>query len=1103
VGPADAALSAVRLGLEPVSNRQRTFAPSGFFALRTPLLPHCDLTAWWSDLEAPRTPSESEELESAVARDRAVLGLRLRAAYRRPELRDALFLASPVLEQSLDGWLVGEPGRQADSLEPSLTRYFVRACARPTPFGLFAGCSTGTIGPRTRLELPGRAAYRRHSRLDGAYLDALTAALAREPALADTLVFRPNTSLYRVGGRVRYVQARIDRDAHGGERRRTHHLVAVDDSKAVTRALAVAESGATASDLALELTGDRITEAAARGFVAALIERQIVVPELGLRATGVEPLDDVVTQLRDAGAIDAAGVLDRVRTELESVDRAGLATETGRYRALAAQLEELPTKAALPQLFQVDMTKPAPAAVLGEAVVAELSRGVELLCGLVRPPSNDELTRFRDAFTARYERIAVPLVEALDEESGIGATLAASGRAAASPLLAGLPFALAGEDTRPWGRRERVLLNLLARALARGDREIVLDRTDLDAMVEPRHPPVPDAFAVMATIAAASQEALDRGDFRVLFQGAEGPSGARLLGRFLYADPELRQGVENHLRAEEALRPDAVFAEIVHIPRGRLGNIVYRPVLRAYELPYLGRSGAPAASQLPVTDLLVSVDDGEIVLRSQRLGKTVVPRLTTAHNFRAGSLTLYRFLCLLQNQRSAPAVFFDWGVLADAPFLPRVRNGRLVLSRASWRLRREELRRLGAAHGADLFRVVRTLRAERDIPRHVGLVDRDRVLPVDFECVLSLESFVQLVKQRETALLAEPFAEPDALCARGPEGAFVHEIVVPFVRTAPAKNGAEPASGGEPSAVPATFRRSLLPGSEWLYAKLYAGAAGLDRLLLDVVAPLVHELTLAGAVDEWFFLRYGDPDLHLRVRFHGEPEVLHAHVLPALEAAAERPLADGRLRRLQLDTYEREVERYGGAEGLLVAERIFRIDSDAVLAILALLDLDDAGADERWRLALLGCAAMLADFGIDRARRLALADSLRDALQREQQWKSELATGLGKRFRRERASLESLLESLESPSDASNPLGPGIALIRERSARLAPLAAELRSLEQAQRLTLPRDALVLSYVHMHVNRAVRAGTRAHELVLYDFLARLYRTQEARAPSRDA
>jgi lantibiotic biosynthesis protein len=55
-------------------------------------------------------------------------------------------------------------------------------------------------------------------------------------------------------------------------------------------------------------------------------------------------------------------------------------------------------------------------------------------------------------------------------------------------------------------------------------------------------------------------------------------------------------------------------------------------VLREREIVYLGRSGAPADHQLPLTDLLVSVRDGRVVLRSRSLGREVVPRLTNAHN---------------------------------------------------------------------------------------------------------------------------------------------------------------------------------------------------------------------------------------------------------------------------------------------------------------------------------------------------------------------------------------------------------------------------------------------------------------------------------------
>ena len=38
-----------------------------------------------------------------------------------------------------------------------------------------------------------------------------------------------------------------------------------------------------------------------------------------------------------------------------------------------------------------------------------------------------------------------------------------------------------------------------------------------------------------------------------------------------------------------------------------MGNVLYRPVLREYEIPYLGRFGAPPEQQLPLSDLLVGV----------------------------------------------------------------------------------------------------------------------------------------------------------------------------------------------------------------------------------------------------------------------------------------------------------------------------------------------------------------------------------------------------------------------------------------------------------------------------------------------------------------
>jgi hypothetical protein len=488
-------------------------------------------------------------------------------------------------------------------MERALVRYFLRMAGRATPFGLFAGSSVGTVGDTTCLELARRRHYSRHTRLDMDYLVTLTDALARQPELRNVLSVCVNSSLYRVHDRLRYLEVRRNGDGW------THHHVALEATDYLTATLTRAGDGASAVSLASSLVKDDpdAAEEEADEYVGDLLDNQVLISELRPAVTGPEPIDGLVARLRERGAGRAGDCLERVRLELAALDENGLGAEPARYRALAGSLGELPAEPDLARLVQVDLVKPANAATLGPAVLDELMRGVSLLHRLWRPPRNDLLARFREAFARRYEAREVPLVEALDEETGVGIDTLTGGCREASSLLDGLSFPKPAEETVTWGRREAVLLGKLSEALESRAMEIVLQSEDLDALAEPNPPPLPDAFAVMAAVAARSPQALDRGEFQVRLDGACGPSGARLLGRFCHTDPTLHHHVTQHVRAEEALQPDAVFAEIVHLPEGRVGNVLARPTLRAYEIPYLGRGGLPPDAQIPVTDLLVSV----------------------------------------------------------------------------------------------------------------------------------------------------------------------------------------------------------------------------------------------------------------------------------------------------------------------------------------------------------------------------------------------------------------------------------------------------------------------------------------------------------------
>jgi thiopeptide-type bacteriocin biosynthesis protein len=298
--------------------------------------------------------------------------------------------------------------------------------------------------------------------------------------------------------------------------------------------------------------------------------------------------------------------------------------------------------------------------------------------------------------------------------------------------------------------------------------------------------------------------------------------------------------------------------------------------------------------------------------------------------------------------------------------------------------------------------------------------------------------------------------------------------------------------------------RRFAPGSDWLYAKLYCGPATADRVLLEVAEPVVRAALASGAADRWFFVRYSDPDRHLRLRLHGDARRLMAEVLPLLGEAAAPYLHDGRVARLQLDTYVPEVERYGGPPALGLAEQLFMLDSQAALRIVE-ATLDDAGRNLRWQLAVCGIDLLLASFGLSEAERAGWSLAWRDHLTRDARLAGQAVPSqkqLGLEYRRYRAALECLLAQAHSGEIAAGPASDPLAALRGRSERLAPITARLRELDHAGCLGLSLAELAASYVHMHLNRVFRSHHAIQERVLSDVLARLYLRGAARqdAPS---
>lgn len=162
----------------------------------------------------------------------------------------------------------------------------------------------------------------------------------------------------------------------------------------------------------------------------------------------------------------------------------------------------------------------------------------------------------------------------------------------------------------------------------------------------------------------------------------------------------------------------------------------------------------------------------------------------------------------------------------------------------------------------------------------------------------------------------------------GWNGGHSTEIVVPLAGARP-PGGATATVDEErvrtaPPVRPAPTRFHL-PGEDWLFLKWYAEPSAHEALLADHLPAVLAEIE--DDVDRWFFVRYQDPDPHLRLRFHGDGEALNGRVLPALSRASRVLVESGALRSMTLDTYRPESDRYGGEALQEAAERLFRTDS--------------------------------------------------------------------------------------------------------------------------------------------------------------------------------
>lgn len=975
-----------------------------------------------------------------------------------------------------------------EKLKLSLYRYYLRSCYRCTPFGLFAGISVGKLANDTNLELATLSKHKKNTRLDTHFLSSFVQQMQKDETLRASLKWYANNSIYTVGDKLRFIEYRIDKET------RTHHLANVDNSEYVQLVLSFAKHGATITELSNKLVNDEIVFDDAIPFVNEMITSCLLISELEPLVTGEEYHFQLLKKLKNIPAANEYLLkLQSVVDALQGMDEKGVGISTIYYDDIVAAINEWQVDVDLGRLFQCDLLKPVGKCQISNQVIDELKKSITILNRITPQPEDTSLNKFKEEFEKRYEAQEVPLLSVLDADTGIGYPVNEQAYSDNAPLLNAFLLNNEAENSSQSFKSDKwskYILSKYQQCIKNSLGEIELKDNDVKSFLKEEDVSrLPDSMYTMCSVLASTGEDVNNGNFLVYHEVTAGPSSANLLGRFCYMNEELTNLTRELLQKEGQINPDCIYAEVLHIAQARLGNISMRPILRNYEIPILTRPAVDEAHTIPLHDLTISIKNGRIVLRSSRLDKEVIPRLTTAHNFSMNSVPHYHFLCDLQFQGVKGNLSWNWGILNEFDFLPRVRYGKTILSKARWRISLSDLKAKKDTSETELSELIKTFFTQNKLPNRVTISQGDNQLPIDIENSYCLQILVKDLKKFETLELHECLFNESNLLVRGPEGGYTNEIIIPWTKQVE-KTGENSQEVQVKNVI--DVQRSFLSGDKWHYIKIYCGVKTADTILVEILKPITEELLAEGKIAKWFFIRYADPDHHIRIRFLGEGN-FHADITEKINAALASYLKNNLIWKVQTDTYNRELERYGAAN-IDNSETLFFYDSVTVVQILSLLEGDE-GDDLRWQFALKGVNDLLESFGYDLSAKKDLMDVLGINFKKEFNIESiESKKQLGAKFRELRTKIEL---ALQTEIDSTHEFYEVWQLFEIRKSSLIDCAKRIDELYSSHALEVQKSDLVASYIHMFLNRFCRSKQRMQEMVIYDLLHQHYKSQLAR------
>jgi thiopeptide-type bacteriocin biosynthesis protein len=972
---------------------------------------------------------------------------RLPEVLQEQAFRNAVFLASAEFYALLEKKDF-DFNKLVDKEKHTLYKYYNRMCFRSTPFGSFSSFTLLHWGSGGQVRLAGRGESILHLLPDQKFLRKLN--IRAESDLPNGLMVNP--ALYRFNDVFRYTKSSLD------------------DKGRFSFSL----EGIAAVKFNIQLFSFLSSKKLSKKLVLSWIVQHA--------ECSAEEAEDYIRFLLDAGAV-FGGTQGKVISDEVIENLSGLPGWNDFWKnytmiplsaeqslsALARDIGKIAMEdKPLGQPFYSALERPSKDGGPDRAEQVELSKAIHVLQLLSNAEQPADLSRFIRDFRARFDQERVPLLMALDPDGG----LHYGDMEPSMPdrdILENIPFPVPEEENRTlgWHTSQQFIFKLWIGDTLR-DPWSPLQISEDDVIKLRNHKkavlPLPQTQALMYRSTGE----------HLIIESSGGVTAASLIGRFSCFSDSVHQFCFELAAKESASNPEVVFADIAQQSDSHVDNINRRKPIYSFEIPLNVFSSQPVENLVLPGELMLSLSGEELILESSKLNKRVIPRLSTAYNFRNNHSPVFRLLCDLQFQGIQTGLSFSLeNFFPGLTFYPRVCYGRVIFCLAKWNFKESDLALLSDGDNADSIKALDEFRKKHHLPRHITIGATDQQLVFDLANTSEARFFLQCIHGLKRVTIHE-YLLPDRSVLSGKK-----PLAGQMIAFLAHENIVYKASKEESTAVYVEKQRDFLMGSNWLYLKIFCIPRASDEILSKVIFPFIKGQKKR--IKKWFFIRYTDKGYHLRLRIQAEECDLGA-ILVAFRKKIESSGHDKFIRDLQGDTYRREIERYGA--GLIShVEELFCAGSHLAAFALTLKGNNSFQLSE-FELGLLTAYRMVSSFFPSLADSHDYLGKVTDQFMAEFKADKSLKVAMDEKYRENKLLIADLLESNRLSKHLS-PLLKYMLVLNELT----------KSYSKGKKMELLADL-----VHMQLNRTFSFRQRQQELLVYYCLQKFAGSSLAREKS---